>query len=214
MKRAGETNEVEILDEAFLHHGGPSSWGAFGSQRMTPAEILEAAEEEEPVGEVVFAGPFMVLLDLVLEGWGAEMSAEKVGKRVFEVAAAMGHRRGKGLAMLGAKKALEAVGSRDVIRRILDWFFVGAVDEVALGKRVVTVGKFVGHSAFDDWSMSNLGRACGETPQAMQERTEVICEDPLRRSGSKGKAAWQQPEWQRKQSRAAQLKFYENKKTT
>ena len=110
--------------------------------------------------------------------------------------------------MLGAKLRLEAAGSRDDVRRILDWFLMGDLDEVSLGKRVVTIGKFLGHGVFDDWSMSALGRACGETPQAMQERVEVLCEDPLRRSGSKGKAVWQQPEWQRSKSREAQKEHY------
>ena len=83
---------------------------------------------------------------------------------------------------------------------------------MALGKRLVTIGKFLGQAAFDSWSMSALGRACGETPQAMQERTEVLCEEPLRRSGSKGKAVWQQPEWQRAKSREAQNDHYRAKK--
>lgn len=186
---------------------------------MTPAEIAEAVEEgdrdgqdgQDEGGEGFGGEVLMRVLDLVLEGWAVEMSAEKVGVRLLAVGAAMSHKGGAGLPMLGARKRLEAVGSREMIRRILEWCFLGAGDALSLGKKMVTVGKFLGHAAFDDWSMSNLGRACGETPQAMQERMEVMCEAPLRASGSKGKAAWQQPEWQREQSREAQLKFYQQK---
>ena len=214
MKKASETNEVEILDEAYLHHGGESSWGAFGSQRMSPRELIEASEEGQPDEEPGRGAVLMLMLDFVLAPWGAEECVEKVGKRMRQVGAAMSHAGGRGLPLLGVRTKVEVLGGRDDARRILDWLYHGDPDEVALGKKVVAVGKFLGHSAFDGWSMSALGRACGETPQAMQERTEVVCEDPLRRSGSKGKAVWQQPEWQREKSREAQKDFYEKKKSS
>lgn len=214
MKRASETNEVEILDEAHRKHGADSEWGAFSSQRLNPLEMLMGAEDEsEEPGEPGERGAvLMVLLDLVFQNWNAEVSVEKVGRRARAVGAAVSHRGGRGLPMLGARLRLEAAGSREDVRRILDWFYLGDLEDVALGKRLVTIGKFLGHAAFDDWSMSALGRACGETPQAMQERTEVLCEEPLRISGSKGKAVWQQPEWQRAKSREAQNEHYRTKK--
>jgi len=115
--------------------------------------------------------------------------------------------------MLGARSRLERAGLREEARRIFDWLFMGAPEVRALGKRVIAIGKFVGNSAFDDWSMSELGRVCGETPQAMQERMEVVCESPLRAKGSRGKAIWQQGETQRAASAVAQRRFYDGVKS-
>jgi hypothetical protein len=212
MKKASETNEVEILDEAFLHHGGELPWGVFESQRLNPREQIEGAEDGEPEDDLGRGRVLMVLLDLVLSNWGAEMNVERVGLRTRQAAAAVSHRAGRGLPLLGAKLKLSAAGTADDVRRILDWLLMAEPDEVTLGKRVVAVGKFLGHAAFDGWSMSALGRACGETPQAMQERIEAMCEDPLRRSGSRGRAVWQQPDWQREKSREAQERSYQKKK--
>ena len=39
MKRASETDEAGVLDEAFLHKGGELGWDLFGGSRLTPAEI-------------------------------------------------------------------------------------------------------------------------------------------------------------------------------
>jgi hypothetical protein len=211
MKKASDTNQDEILDEAYLHLGAEVSWDLYGRQRLNPGEVLEAAEEDAEVDEVPGAACLMLILDLCLDRWAAEMSAVKVGERMCAVAASVSHLGGMGLPMLGASARLERAGGVHEIRRILDWIFMGAPDPVSLGKRVVTIGKFVSHPAFDEWSMSALGRACGETPQAMQERMEVLCEAPLRASGSKGKAVWQQGDRQRARSSAAQRRFYEEK---
>ncbi len=151
MKRASETNEVEILDEAHRKHGADSEWGAFSSQRLNPLEMLMGAEddEEEPGDR---GAVLMVLLDLVFQNWNAEVDVEKVGRRARAVGAAVSHRGGRGLPMLGAKLRLEAAGSREDVRRILDWFYLGDLEDVALGKRLVTIGKFLGHAAFDSWN--------------------------------------------------------------
>jgi hypothetical protein len=188
MKKASETNQDEILDEANLHAGAGDDWGVFVSQRLTPAEIVErleaGLEEAPPTRGAVLAG----ILDLSLAGWAREKCVVRVGRRTAAVASACGHWGGEGLAMLGARSRLERAGLREEARRIFDWLFMGAPEVRALGKRVIAIGKFVGNSAFDDWSMSELGRVCGETPQAMQERMEVVCESPLRAKGSRGES--------------------------
>ena len=212
MKKASETDQDGILDEAHLHLGAEVSWDLYGSQRLNPGEVLEDFEEradEETLGR---AQAMSVLLDLCLEGWASSLSVLEVGRRADAVGNAVNYRCRKTLPMLGAKKRLEAAGSRDEVRRILDWFFHRSPSRLALGKRIVAIGKFVGYSTFADWSMSDLGRACGETPQAMQERMEALCEAPLRSVGSKGKADWQQGERQRARSSAAQRRSYEDRK--
>ena len=212
MKKASETDQDGILDEAHLHLGAEVSWDLYGSQRLSPVEIFEDFEEREDEESQGRAPAMTVLLDLCLDGWASSISVMEVGRRAEAVGNAVNYRCQKALPMLGAKKRLEAAGSRDEVRRILDWFFQGSPRRLALGKRIVAIGKFVGHSTFADWSMSDLGRACGETPQAMQERMEVLCEAPLRSVGSKGKADWQQGERQRARSSAAQRRSYEDRK--
>lgn len=209
MKKASDTNQDEILDESFLHRGGSLGWSVFETSRLTPFEL--AARMDEGVDdevEDVRGAVMMRMLDLVLAGWNSQQDVDAVGSRALSFAAAVNHAAGAGVVLPGSRRIVEGGERLEISRRILDFWFMdwkpGKSAPRDVGKRVLAVGKFLCHAELDDWSLSALGRACGETPAGMMERVRKTCNRPIERQGGRGKAAWQQGREQRAGSAEAQ----------
>lgn len=202
-KKAADTNEVEILDEAFMHHGGLLGWSAFGEQ-VDPAELVARLEEggEEPDRAAVLRR----VLDLVLSGWAREVDVARVGVRALGLAAGLSHWAGAGVPLEGARTVREGEGA-DEARRVLDFLFMDwkpGGDPVAVGKTCLAVGRFLNHAELEGWSLHLLGKACDETPAGVMERVKRLCNKPIQRQGGRGKATWQQGEEQKAKSAKAQ----------
>ena len=212
MKKASETNQDEVLDEAFYHGGGASvSWSVFGSSRRDPSEVLADREEGREDSWGMRAEVMAELLGLALRGWRESGDVEAVGRRVLAVAVAVGHAGGRGagvVAMPGARVRLGSGEGCEVARRVLDMWFWGSAEARELGKKVLAIGLFVGHSELDGWSVRQLAKACGESRTWTGKRVRRECNRMFERGGGVGRAAWQQGEEQRRRSSDAQKEFY------
>jgi len=220
MKRASDTDEIGILSEAFLKQGLRNSGWSVYERRETAPELLALFEEGAEHGEPADSHRSRVMrlmFDLVLEGWERELSVALVGARSGGLAAAVHHRMGSGSGLRGASKALAAVEGVEVVRKILDYWFSEALagrrwDNASLGKKIVGMAKFTEHPAVRDISITRIAKASGETPAGVMERIKRVCNLPIEQSGGTGRASWQQPQWQRDKSAAAQKKFHQTKK--
>lgn len=222
-KKAGDTNQDEILDEAYLHHGGPLGWSIFGEGRLSPDEIVARMEEEEDpasVREWVLAR----VLDRVLGGWNREVDVRAVGVRALRLAAAFDHWAGageEGLEGVRREMRVGGVSLGAIVRRILDHWFLDRTSytqprekrAMGAGKKVLAIGKFLNHAELEGWSLSQIALACGETPAGVMERVRKTCNRPVEYQGGKGKATWQQGAEQRAGSAEAQRELGRKRRT-
>lgn len=212
MKRASETDEAGVLDEAFLHKGGELGWDLFGGSRLTPAELLERFEDGVEDVESERAAVMRVMFGFVLVGWRRELSPRKVGERCRALASALGHSRGSGAPMLGARRTLAGEERREVARRILDYWFSYGSEDLLVGKLVLAMGLFCNHEELSGWSQTKLAKDCGETGAGMMERVYRVCNKPLDYTGASAKGTFQQGRDQRAKSSEVWKDLNKNKR--
>lgn len=83
-----------------------------------------------------------------------------------------------------------------------DFRRTGDVEEV--GRKVVSMAKYVGHSSVDDWSLSDIGKAFKQGKATVSARIKRECNAPVEAAGGVSDAKWQQGAEQRGVSAQAQ----------
>ena len=73
-----------------------------------------------------------------------------------------------------------------------------------VGKRVIAIGKFMGHRELDEFSLKDIGDACGETKATVSARIRREVNDPIEKSGGVAQARFQQTPEQRAKSAKVQ----------
>jgi len=73
-----------------------------------------------------------------------------------------------------------------------------------VGKRVLAMGKMIGHRELENLSLSDIGAACGETKAAVSARIRRECNTPIEASGGVAQARFQQSPAQRAKSAEVQ----------
>jgi len=95
----------------------------------------------------------------------------------------------------------------ETTQRLLDRFladFRRTGDLVEVGKRVVSLAKYIGHGSVDNLSLSDLGDAFGQKKATVSARIKRECNQVVEAAGGCGDAKWQQGAAQRAVSADAQ----------